>query len=332
MLADGEPTLNRIVQVEGLVKQYGDFTAVNGIDFDVFAGEIFGFLGPNGAGKTTTINILATLLKPTRGRALLAGHDVMQQPDLVRQAIGMVFQDSSLDGRLTAEENLRFHALLYNVPRATRAGRIGEVLEIVGLAERRRALVRTFSGGMRRRLEIARALMHHPRVLFLDEPTAGLDPQTRNAIWGHVRRLRDEAGVTVFMTTHYLDEAENCDRITIIDHGRIQAIDTPAALKRRIGGDLIIVEGDAELGKDLEARYGVQVQAVDGTFHFQVTGGAEFVPRLVLDLKGRVRSVQVKQPSLDDVFLQLTGRAIREEEGAELDLMRQGRQLWTGRR
>jgi ABC-2 type transport system ATP-binding protein len=324
--------MSSIIEVEGLVKQYGAFTAVAGIDFDVRAGEIFGFLGPNGAGKTTTINILATLLRPTGGRATLAGHDVVRQPDQVRQAIGMVFQDPSLDGRLTAEENLRFHALLYGVPRAAQAGRIGQALDIVGLAERRKALVRTFSGGMKRRLEIARALVHLPRVLFLDEPTAGLDPQTRNAIWGHVRRLRDEAGVTVFMTTHYLDEAENCDRITIIDHGRIQAIDTPAALKRRIGGDLIIVEGDAELGQDLEVRYGVRVQAVDGTFHFQVSGGAEFVPRLVLDFKGRVRSVQVKQPSLDDVFLQLTGRAIREEEGAELDRMRQARQLWTGRR
>jgi ABC-2 type transport system ATP-binding protein len=322
-----------VIEVEGLVKQYGNFTAVDGVSFEVHAGEIFGFLGPNGAGKTTTINVLSTLLPPTRGRAALAGFDVVRQPDGVRQSIGMVFQDPSLDGRLTAEENLRLHALLYGVPRRDQPERIAHMLELVGLAERRWAIVNTFSGGMKRRLEIARGLLHYPKVLFLDEPTAGLDPQTRNAIWGHVRRLRDEVGITVFMTTHYLGEAENCDRISIIDHGKIQAIDTPAALKRRIGGDTVIVAGDPDLGRDLAARYGVEVKPADGTFHFQVDGGAEFVPRLVLDFKGRIQSVQVKQPSLDDVFLQVTGRAIREEEGTELDRMRQGAKLWIrGRR
>jgi ABC-2 type transport system ATP-binding protein len=276
--------------------------------------------------------MLATLLRPTRGRAELAGHDIVREPNAVRQAIGIVFQDASLDERLTADENLQFHALLYNVPRRVRAERMAQVLGIVGLADRRRSLVRTFSGGMKRRLEIARGLLHHPQVLFLDEPTAGLDPQTRNAIWGHVRRLRDDIGITVFMTTHYLDEAENCDRIAIIDHGKIQALDSPAALKRQLGGDTIIVAGDADLPRDLEARYGVRVQAADGAYHFQVARGAEFVPRVVLDFDGRVTSIQVKQPSLDDVFLSLTGRAIREEEGSQLDQMRQVRKMWTGRR
>src|SRR5208283_3711239 len=187
----------------------------------------------------------------------------------------------------------------------------------VALTDRRHSLVRTFSGGMRRRLEIARGLLHYPKVLFLDEPTAGLDPQTRNAIWDHIRRLRDEIGITVFMTTHYLDEAENCSRIAIIDHGKIQALDSPAALKRRVGGDVIIVTGDPSLQQDLAQRYAVDVRKVDGTFHFQVPAGAEFVPRVVLDFKDRVKSIQVKQPSLDDVFLQLTGRAIRAEEGTE---------------
>ena len=321
-----------VIEVQKLVRKFGDFTAVAGIDFTVEEGEFFGFLGPNGAGKTTTINILATLLKPTAGSAWLAGFDILTQPNDVRRSIGMVFQDASLDERLTAEENLQFHAMLYHVPRRIRAERMNQVLEIVGLTDRRHSVVRTFSGGMKRRLEIARGLLHHPKVLFLDEPTAGLDPQTRNAIWDHIRRLRDQIGITVFMTTHYLDEAENCSRIAIIDHGKIQALDTPAALKRRVGGDVIIVAGDPSLQKDLADRYAVEVMKVDGTFHFQVSAGAEFVPRVVMDFKDRVKSIQVKQPSLDDVFLQLTGRAIREEEGSDLDRMRQGIKLWRGRR
>ena len=324
--------MNEVVVVEGLGKDFGAFTAVEAVDFTVERQEIFGFLGPNGAGKTTTINMLATLLKPTRGRAVLAGHDVARQPTAVRQAIGMVFQDPSLDDRLTAEENLHFHAMIYNVPARLRRERTDQVLGIVGLTERRKSLVRTYSGGMKRRLEIARGLLHHPTVLFLDEPTVGLDPQTRNAIWGHVRRLRDEVGITVFMTTHYMDEAENCDRIAVIDHGQIQALDTPAALKRLIGGDKIIVTGDAALQQDLAAKYGVKVMEVGGEYHFQVEHGAEFVPRVVVDFGGRVRSIQVKQPSLDDVFLHLTGRAIREEEGKDIDRMRQIGKLWRGRR
>ncbi len=321
-----------IIEVSGLGKDFGTFTAVEAIDFTVHEREIFGFLGPNGAGKSTTINMLATLLKPTRGRAELAGYDLVTQPTGVRQSIGMVFQDPSLDERLTADENLRFHAMLYNVPWRLREERTEQVLDIVGLTDRRHSLVRTFSGGMKRRLEIARGLLHHPRVLFLDEPTVGLDPQTRNAIWEHVRRLRDEVGITVFMTTHYMDEAENCDRIAIMDHGKIQALDTPAALKRLIGGDKVIVTGDEALPQDIATRYGVAVQKVGSEFHFQVAHGAEFVPRVVVDLGGRIRSIQVKQPSLDDVFLQLTGRVIREEEGTSLDQMRQVRKAWTGRR
>jgi ABC-2 type transport system ATP-binding protein len=321
-----------IVEVAGLGKDFGTFTAVEAIDFQVHKREIFGFLGPNGAGKSTTINMLATLLKPTRGRAELAGYDVVAEPTGVRQSIGMVFQDPSLDDRLTADENLQFHAMLYNVPRRVREERTEQVLNIVGLTDRRQSLVRTFSGGMKRRLEIARGLLHHPKVLFLDEPTVGLDPQTRNAIWEHVRRLRDEVGITVFMTTHYMDEAENCDRIAIIDHGKIQALDTPAALKRRIGGDKVVITGDPALQQDIAARYGVAVQQVGPEIHFQVEHGAEFVPRIVIDLGSRIRSIQVKQPSLDDVFLQLTGHIIREEEGTTLDQMRQVRKAWTGRK
>ena len=278
--------------------------------------------------------MLSTLLRPTRGRAELAGFDVVREPTGVRQSIGMVFQDPSLDDRLTADENLRFHAIIYDVPRRVRDERIKRLLDIVGLADRRHALVRTFSGGMKRRLEIARGLLHRPRVLFLDEPTAGLDPQTRHAIWEHVRSLRDEAGITVFMTTHYMDEAENCDRIAVIDHGKIQALDTPEKLKRLVGGDKVVVTGDPALERDISARYRVAVQRV-GTgpeSHFQVSDGAEFVPRVAVDFRGRIRSIQVTPPSLDDVFLKLTGRIIREEEGTPLDWMRQIRKIWTGRR
>ena len=316
----------------GLGKSFGAHRAVDSINFEVKEGEIFGFLGPNGAGKSTTINMLSTLLRPTRGRAELAGYDLATQPTGVRQSIGMVFQDPSLDERLTADENLQFHAMLYNVPRRIREQRTRQVLDIVGLADRRHSLVRTFSGGMKRRLEIARGLLHHPKVLFLDEPTVGLDPHTRNAIWEHVRTLRDEVGVTVFMTTHYMDEAENCDRIAIIDHGKMQALDTPAELKRVIGGDKIIVTGDAALQRDIAVRYGIAVQRVGAEFHFQASHGAEFVPRVAVDFRDRIRSIQVKQPSLDDVFLQLTGRIIREEEGTALDRMRQIRKMWNGRR
>ncbi len=321
-----------IVEVAGLGKDFGTFQAVESIDFQVYEREIFGFLGPNGAGKSTTINVLATLLKPTRGRAQLAGYDVVAQPTGVRQSIGMVFQDPSLDDRLTADENLRFHAMLYNVPRPIREKRTNQVLDIVGLTDRRQSIVRTFSGGMKRRLEIARGLLHHPKVLFLDEPTVGLDPQTRNAIWEHVRKLRDEIGITVFMTTHYMEEAENCDRIAIIDHGKIQALDTPSALKQLIGGDKVIVTGDPALQQDLASRYGVVVQQVGQELHFQVDRGAEFVPKLAVDFLGRIQSIQVKQPSLDDVFLQLTGRIIRDEQGNDLDRMRQVRKKWSGRR
>ncbi|HEX6987832.1 MAG TPA: ATP-binding cassette domain-containing protein, partial [Bacillota bacterium] len=257
----------------------------------------------------------------------LAGFDVVRQPNQVRRAIGMVFQDPSLDDRLTAEQNLRFHAMLYGVPTDLARRRMDEVLEMVELTDRRKATVRTFSGGMKRRLEIARGLLHRPQVLFLDEPTVGLDPQTRNRIWDYVRGLRQREGVTVFMTTHYLDEAEHCDRIAIIDHGRIVALDTPEALKRRVGGDVITIATP-----DPESLAAGLRQQFAGNGNVRVTGprqvviereaGAEFVPRAVAAFPGLVEAVTVRQPTLDDVFLKLTGRAIREEEGSALDRMR----------
>src|SRR6266487_5721094 len=229
-LADGVA-----VSVTRLSKRYGDVEAVRGIDFEVPVGETFGFLGPNGAGKSTTIKILCTLARPTSGSAQVAGHDVVAERDAVRRNIGLVFQDTTLDSYLTAAQNLRFHAELYAVPKAAVEARMRQVLDMVGLWERRNSLVSTFSGGMQRRLEIARGLLHAPHVLFLDEPTVGLDPQTRSSIWAYINDLKSREDITIFLTTHYMDEAEHCDRIAIIDHGKIVAIDTPEALKASIG-------------------------------------------------------------------------------------------------
>src|SRR5438067_4490651 len=234
-IAAAPRTVDPAISVHGLAKRYGDIPAVSGIDFDVRRGEVFGFLGPNGAGKTTTINMLCTLAKPTSGSASVAGHDIVSERDDVRRNIGLVFQDPTLDGYLTAAQNLRLHAELYGVQRDLVAPRMEQVLRMVGLWERKDHQVATFSGGMRRRLEIARGLMHSPRVLFLDEPTIGLDPQTRRSIWSYIRELKEREEITIFMTTHYMHEAEWCDRIAIMDHGEIVALEKPATLKA--GGD-----------------------------------------------------------------------------------------------
>ena len=235
------------VSVKGLTKRYGELEAVRGIDFTVQTGETFGFLGPNGAGKSTTINMLCTLVQPSGGSARVAGHDVVRERDEVRRNIGLVFQDTTLDGYLSAEQNLRLHAELYGMPRGAVAERIQQVMEMVGLWERRTSLVMTFSGGMKRRLEIARGLLHSPRVLFLDEPTVGLDPQTRSSIWNYISELKRDEDITIFLTTHYMDEAEYCDRIAIMDRGTIVALDTPQALKASVGVDRVQIQtGDDE--------------------------------------------------------------------------------------
>jgi ABC-2 type transport system ATP-binding protein len=304
------------VRVRGLVKRYKDVQAVRGIDLDVRPGETFGFLGPNGAGKSTTIKILCTLVEATEGSAEVAGFDVRTERDQVRRHIGLVFQEPTLDAYLTAEQNLRFHGELYGVERSTAAARRQEVLTMVGLWDRRGALVQTFSGGMRRRLEIARGLLHSPRVLFLDEPTIGLDPQTRASIWDYIGQLHRREEVTVFVTTHYMDEAENCDRIAIINDGRIVALDTPDALKAGVGKDRVqITTGDdANAIAVLRDRFGLDAAVHEGAVTFAVAEGAAFIPQLFAGLGVPIRSVTVTRPSLDDVFLSYTGTTIRDAE------------------
>lgn len=307
------------VAVRGLAKDYGEVKAVKGVEFDVSPGETFGFLGPNGAGKTTTIGMLCTLVRPTGGRATVAGYDVVHQREDVRRSIGLVFQDPTLDNYLTAEQNLRFHAALYGVPRSVVRARLSAVLELVGLADKRKTEVRTFSGGMKRRLEIARGLLHAPVVLFLDEPTIGLDPQTRRSIWEYIKSLKDREGTTIFMTTHYMDEAEYCERIAIIDKGRIVAMGTPEELKASVGKDRAQVLTDDPAGAiaGLKHHFGIEAAMHEGNVTFSVAGGAEFVPKLFAqfsELGIPVRSVNVSRPSLDDVFLSYTGTTIRDAE------------------
>ncbi len=322
------------ITTSGLVKRFGEIEAVRGVDLEVQPGEVFGFLGPNGAGKTTTINILCTLVRPTEGRATVAGIDVEAHPDAVRRRIGLVFQDPSLDEQLTARENLEFHGFLYDVPGPQRRQRIAEVLEMVDLTDRADSLVRTFSGGMKRRLEIARGVLHTPHVLFLDEPTIGLDPQTRRHIWTYLRALQAREGLTIFMTTHYMDEAEYCDRIAIIDHGLIVARGTPDELKGMVGGDVVTLatNDNARAAAELRDRFGLAPTEDDGALHIEVAEGASVVPRLVRELEIPVTSVTLRRPSLDDVFLKLTGRAIREEEASSRDQMRRMGAMWRGRR
>jgi len=322
-----------VISVTGLTKSFGPVEAVRGIDLEVRPGEIFGFLGPNGAGKTTTINILCTLLRATSGKASVAGIDVEHDPAGVRSRIGLVFQDPSLDAQLTARENLQFHAFVYDVPAAERAERIAAALEMVELTDRADSTVMTFSGGMKRRLEIARGILHTPDVLFLDEPTIGLDPQTRRHIWGYLSELPKQRGVTIFMTTHYMDEAEYCDRIAIIDHGLIQAVGTPDELKAMVGGDVVTITtaDNAAAAPQIAALAGSDPIADNGTLRVEVPDGAAFVPRLVRETSVEVRSVAFHRPSLDDVFLKLTGRAIREEEAGSTDALRMMGRAWMGR-
>jgi len=316
------------VDVHGLRKDYGEVKAVKGVEFSVEGGETFGFLGPNGAGKTTTIGMLCTLVRPTAGRASVAGYDVVREREHVRRSIGLVFQDPTLDNYLTAEQNLRFHAELYGVPRQVVKRRLRSVLELVGLADKAKAQVRSFSGGMKRRLEIARGLLHAPVVLFLDEPTIGLDPQTRRSIWEYIKSLKASEGTTIFMTTHYMDEAEYCDRIAIIDKGQVVAMGSPDELKASVAMDRVQIQTDspAQAIEALREHFGLVAAVHEGNVTFSVAEGGEFVPKLFArfgELGIPVRSVGVSRPSLDDVFLSYTGTTIRDAEaGASNEWMR----------
>ena len=304
------------VSVRGLVKKYGDVEAVRGIDLDVVECEMFGFLGPNGAGKTTAIKILCTIAEATGGSATVAGHDVNAERSAVRRRIGLVFQEPTLDAYLTAEQNLRFHGELYGMPRRLLRERIDEVLTMVGLSDRRKDQVLKFSGGMKRRLEIGRGLLHSPQVLFLDEPTIGLDPQTRASIWEYIAALRQNQDITIFVTTHYMDEAEHCDRIAIMNAGKIVVTDTPDALKSSVGADRVQIRTDDDPAAITRIRehFGIEAAMHDGMVTFAVAGGAAFVPRLFAELGISIDTVTVTRPSLDDVFMSYTGRTISDAQ------------------
>ena len=304
------------IAVRDLVKNFDELRAVRGVNFEVATGEVFGFLGPNGAGKTTTINMLCTLARPTSGEAKVAGYDVVTARDDVRRHIGLVFQDPTLDGYLTAQQNLQLHAELYGVQPDLVQPRMQQVMEMVGLWDRKDSVVGTFSGGMRRRLEIARGLMHSPRVLFLDEPTIGLDPQTRRSIWSYIRELKEREEITIFMTTHYMDEAEWCDRIAIMDNGEIVALDSPDALKAGVGTDRVTIHTDDNEAaiEGLQRQFGIEAQISESAVSFGVPAGEEFVPRLFAEFEMPIRSVSVSRPTLDDVFMSYTGTTIRDAE------------------
>ncbi|MEW6533620.1 MAG: ATP-binding cassette domain-containing protein [Thermodesulfobacteriota bacterium] len=310
-----------IITVAGLTKRFGHTTALDNIDLGIEQGELFGLLGPNGAGKTTLISILSTIVRPTEGHAMVCGHDVGRDQDAVRKCIGVVFQDPSLDDELTGEENLDFHGRLYGIDAKTRARRIDEVLDLVELSDRRHDLVKTYSGGMRRRLEIARGLLHRPEVLFLDEPTLGLDPQTRRRIWNHILDLKESYGTTIILTTHYMDEADQlCSRIAIIDHGRIIALDTPEAMKADLGGDLLelgIANPDPQFLETIRKIPEVaQVSVQEDKLMVAVENGESFIPRVLSyahEVGVPIGWVSMRKPNLEDVFINLTGREIRDE-------------------
>jgi len=306
---------DNIITVENLVKRFGPVTAVDNISFTVAPGEIFGFLGPNGAGKTTTINILCTLSKPSSGKATINGFDVVRQQSQVRQSIGLVFQDPSLDERLSGLQNLRFHAMVYNMSASLREPRIEHVLRMVELWDKRNNEVRTYSGGMKRRLELARGLLHHPKVLFLDEPTLGLDPQTRNHIWEYILDMRQSEGTTIFLTTHYMEEAEKADRIAVIDYGKLVAMDNPEQLKKIVGKDIISVKTDDsdKAIEEIKLRYQIEARRDSDGITFEVAGGDKFLPVFLKEFAIKILTVSLRRPSLEDVFLKLTGHEIRQE-------------------
>jgi len=311
------------IRTSGLTKKYGELTAVDNINLNIEKGEIFGLLGPNGAGKTTTLMMLSSLLKPTSGTASVNGFDVSGQPEKVRSSIGMVFQDPSSDPILTAYENLKLHALLYNLPLGQIDARIEKVLSLVDLDKRKNDIIRTYSGGMRRRMEIARGLLHEPQVFFLDEPTLGLDPQTREHIWKYITALAKKINMTIVLTTHYMEEAQElCGRIAIIDHGRVVALDSPSNLIRTIGGDIVSLRGKLRLDDLGKLPFVKEIKKLEHSYQLSVENSGKNLQEL-LGAAGEVEFVEVHSPDLTDVFLHFTGSAMRdEEEGGTLEQLR----------
>lgn len=316
------------IETTNLTKRFGDVIAVDNLNLKIPYREIFGLLGPNGAGKTTTLNMLCTILKQSSGKALVDRHDIDKEPDAVRKSIGIVFQDPSIDDRLTGRENLEIHAALYGVTLADGKKRIENVLALVELEDKADKLMRTYSGGMRRRLELARGLLHYPKILFLDEPTIGLDPQTREHIWKYIKELIHREKITVVLTTHYLEEADElCDKIGIIDYGRIVALDTPEKLKRRIGGDVITAEvsNPKQLAVELKKHDPTLTLAfTEKIIRVTIPEGEKYIPHIVhaaTSLGANVDSISVKKPTLNDVFLAYTGHEIREETGKAMGTM-----------
>ena len=327
------------IETDNLTKKFSDLTAVDNVSLKVNEGEIFGLLGPNGAGKTTLISMLVTLKKPTSGTAKVNGFDIHKNPDGVRKSIGIIFQDPSLDEELTAFENLELHAAMYGISKAEREKRIIEVIETVELKDRLNTVVKTFSGGMRRRLEIARALLHYPKVLFLDEPTIGLDPQTRKHVWDYIKKLKEEHGITILLTTHYMDEADSlCDRIAIIDQGKVIVLDSGKALKDSLGGDTLKIETNQaeKLQNALKGMKGVKdTKILEGRLQLRVEFGEKKILEVVEAAKKNnieILSVGLHKPTIDDVFLHYTGKTIREETLSGKDQMRMRRKAWGHKR
>ncbi len=315
------------IHIEHLTRRFGDLVAVDDISFDIGQGEIFGLLGPNGAGKTTTLSMLATMLEPSSGSATVNGIDIMGDAAGVRRSIGIVFQDQSLDEELTAWENMDFHGRLYRIPAEVRNQRIDELLRLVELSDRKDDIVKTFSGGMRRRLEIARGLLHHPAVLFLDEPTLGLDPQTRNHLWTYIATLAKEKGITIVITTHYMEEADRlCNRIAIIDHGKIIAMDTPERLKERIGGEVVtITSPDPDRVISILSRAGLKADRSGEQVTVSLENAEQQISGLIVRLsenKVPVTAIAIHKPTLEDVFLSFTGKTIRDMEADGKESMR----------
>jgi ABC-2 type transport system ATP-binding protein len=326
---------NSAIQVENLTKKFNGFTAVDQISFTVKTGELFGLLGPNGAGKTTTINMLSTLLKTTSGYGEVSGYDISKNKDNIRRSIGVVFQEPALDIKLTGKENLEFHAMMYGIEKEERKRRIKEVLELVELTEKEKVLVEKYSGGMKRRLEIARGLIHEPNVLFLDEPTLGLDAQTRRHIWDYIKRLNKEGGVTIILTTHYMEEADFlCDRIAIMDRGKFVAMDAPGRLKDILGGDVVFleIEGSADA---LVNRINNLDWIKNENLSLTMERGERRIPELINTAKENgveVTCVHLRKPSLEDVFLHFTGKTMREEEATQAERNREILRRRFGRR